>query len=134
MKKNMKKVIYLFMCLVILGLTISIPLSISAKDLAPSITSAVFDWQISNAQVVDPGKTITTKKGTLTKGYVIEAVADSISSDTPIKKGTFQITVNAFLPEVDMEGQEAGNWYIQGNWRKKHDTAKHLLQVISLRH
>jgi len=134
----MKRVIYLIMCLVILGLTVSIPLSISAKDLLPSITSAAFDWQISKANVIDPGKTITTEKGTLTEGYVIEAVADAISSDTPIKKGTFRITVNAFLPAEDMPGQEAGNWYIQGNWSitdekatEKEKKARHSVGVVT---
>jgi hypothetical protein len=134
----MKRVIYLIVCLVILGLTVSIPLSLSAKDLLPSITSAAFDWQISKAQVVDPGKTRTTKKGTLTNGYVIEAVALAISSDAPIKKGTFRITVNAFLPAEDMPGQKAGNWYVRGNWSitdenatEKEKEARHSAGVVT---
>jgi hypothetical protein len=134
----MKRVIYLIVCLVILGLTVSIPLSLSAKDLLPSITSAAFDWQISKAQVVDPGKTRTTKKGTLTNGYVIEAVALANSSDAPIKKGTFRITANAFLPAEDMPGQKAGNWYVRGNWSitdeeatEKEKEARHSAGVVT---
>ncbi|MDH4230570.1 MAG: hypothetical protein OEW04_00900 [Nitrospirota bacterium] len=112
----MKKGIFLSMSIFILGLTISSPFPSTAKSLPDSITYSAFDWQISNAQVVDPGKTMTNNKGTLTKGYIIEAAADAVSPDAPIKKGTLRITMSAFLPAKDMPGQKAGTWYVQGKW------------------
>ncbi len=72
-------------------------------------------WGLTNARVVDPGKTMILPEGTLTSGFTIEAMAIA-RTNAPVSSGKFLLTLSAFLPSKDMPGQKAGRWYVRGTW------------------
>jgi hypothetical protein len=80
------------------------------------ITTGDFGWQLTQARVLSHGVTTHVPFGTLTDGYVVEAVATATTAETPVPLGRFEISVSAFQPARDMPGQKAGVWYVRGSW------------------
>ena len=72
-------------------------------------------WQLTDAQVVSSGKTVTTDQGQLVEGYVIEAKALAEHGGV-VKEGTCTLNLTAFQPLEALPGQEAGLWYLRGSW------------------
>lgn len=72
-------------------------------------------WEITNAEIVNPGQTVVTDEGTLVTGFVIEAKAKA-KHDNVVPEGKIVMTLSAFSPAREMPGQQPGVWYIQGEW------------------
>lgn len=84
---------------------------------APGIQDSVLTWELKQAKVLSRGSTTTIEQGTMTQGYVVEALAQSPQGVTPVRKAHFQVRLDAFSPKRDMPGQTAGQWYVHGDWR-----------------
>jgi len=97
--------------------------AVSVQAARPNPAKETVSWRLSGASIVDPGQTVELPAdeqvgfpgGILTTGYTIEAKASSNHGNI-IPEGTFRLTLSAFTPNQDMEGQPAGAWYIEGNW------------------
>ncbi len=81
----------------------------------PQPGAAKSGWEITEARVLDPGRTSVEPEGTLTTGYTIEARARSMAGER-LPDGVFRVVVSAFLPKSDMPGQRAGVWHVNGQW------------------
>jgi len=78
-------------------------------------TSEEVVWELTKAEVVDPGQTILTEQGTLVEGYTIEAKAKAKNNNV-VPEGQLRLTMSLFSPNRDLPGQQAGHWYAQGKW------------------
>jgi len=86
---------------------------LAGAEKAPGIVTTLVSWQISNASVIDPGRTEIIKQGFFTSGYTVEATA---TGGDPLPQGRFEMVLEAFSPNRDMPGQRAGYWYVKGTW------------------
>lgn len=92
-------------------------IAVSLPAFGEDLTGRNISWQLSDARIVDAGKTTNTGEGVLTMGYTIEA--NATSEDAPIKKGLFKATLSAFSPDKKKNRlikQQKGVWYISGKW------------------
>lgn len=87
----------------------------------PLISSGQSLFELGKFRIVDPGVTIVTEQGTFIQN--VKMVADAQAKTGKLKLPTtllpsaqFTMTVSAFSPKKDMPGQQAGMWYIQGEW------------------
>jgi hypothetical protein len=94
-------------------------------------------WNVTNARMVNAGRTERVQNGVLSAGYIVEADAAATDPSAPMQRGTFRITLTAFSPAMDMPGQKAGAWYVQGDWSitdekatEKEKAARHSPTVI----
>lgn len=78
-------------------------------------SGAVAGWELAQARVISPGQVATTPQGTMVTGYTVIAEAGALAGDM-LPEGVFRIVVNVFSPSVDMPGQQAGLWYLTGQW------------------
>jgi hypothetical protein len=101
---------------------------------ADKIMPETVTWGLTKTVVVDPGTTSITAEGTLVQGYTIESKAKEKDSKL-VPEGTFRLELSAFQPTGDMDGQEAGLWYVQGRWsvidKYTLDDVKHSRGVVS---
>lgn len=72
-------------------------------------------WELTKTEVVAPGQTTELDEGSFTQGYILEAKARS-KEDNVVPEGTFRLTMDAFSPVSDMDGQRVGFWYVRGHW------------------
>ena len=72
-------------------------------------------WEISKPEIINAGETVVMEQGTLVKDFVVQAKAKSKYNNV-VPEGTIVMTLSAFLPSRDLPGQEAGVWYVQGEW------------------
>lgn len=77
--------------------------------------STAVTWQLTDARILDRGKTSATGEGTLITDYAVEATATA-TGDSPVKRGRFRMSLTMFSPKKDMPGQKAGLWYLRGTW------------------
>jgi hypothetical protein len=89
--------------------------STSAMAKKPIVTDETVVWDLKNVEVISPGLVIEMEEGTLIKGITIEARAKA-KGVNQVPEGKFRLTMDAFWPDKDMPTQDAGFWYIQGNW------------------
>lgn len=94
----------------------SMLLAFTQAGAAPPIREVTAGWELTNAVVVDPGKTMTTPQGVLTQNVTIKADAQATTGQTAVQIGTFQIKLSVFSPAADMPGQQAGMFYVKGDW------------------
>jgi hypothetical protein len=86
-------------------------------------------WELTKTEVVDPGQTKESDEGIFIRGYTLEAKARSKGGNV-VPEGTFRLTMDAFSPELNMERQLAGFWYVQGHWTiTKKDADPNTLKV-----
>ena len=79
--------------------------------------------------MINPGEVIETEEGILHRGIVIEAKAKA-KDVNQVPEGKFILTMDAFWPYRDLPAQDAGFWYIQGNWSiSKKDAPAESLKV-----
>jgi hypothetical protein len=101
---------------------------------ADKIVPETLTWGLTKTVVVDPGTRSVTAEGTLVRGYVIESKAKEKDSKL-VPEGTFRLELSAFQPSLDMAGQEAGRWYVQGKWsvidKRAPEETKHSRGVMS---
>lgn len=109
----MKKLKGLLLVLVVALLILTA--STSATAAKPPIQEGVVVWQLTKANIVSQGQTSMTGEGTLTTGFIVEAMAKS-RYDNLVKNGTFRLELSLFMPKKDMPGQKAGRWYVNGKW------------------
>lgn len=96
---------------------------------APSIADETVIWELTKTAVVDAGQTNTDGVGTLVQGYTIEGKAKAKHNNV-VPEGRFWLSLSAFSPAQDMEGQKAGFWYVRGTWRiTKKDADPEALKV-----
>ena len=96
---------------------------------APSIVDETVIWELTKTTIVDPGQTNTDKSGTFTEGFTLEGKAKAKHNNV-VPEGHFWLTLTAFSPAEDMQGQKAGLWYVQGKWRiTKKDADPEALKV-----
>jgi hypothetical protein len=113
---------------VLLALTAT-PGSAEEKIIPDTVT-----WGLTKTVVLDPGTTEVSEEGTLLKGYTIESTAKEKDSKL-VPEGTFRLELSVFQPSEDMDGQEAGRWYVEGKWavidKYALDDEKHSRGVVS---
>jgi hypothetical protein len=71
-------------------------------------------WTLSDIAITRPGQVSALADG-IRISYVLHGNVQATSS-TIVKEGSFQLIVSAFQPSHDMPGQQAGRWYIRGDW------------------
>jgi hypothetical protein len=81
----------------------------------PPLTQEAVAWDLANVEVVDAGQVITLDEGVMTKGYTLVARARSTGGNV-VPEGQLVLKLDAFSPFADMPGQQAGLWYIRGDW------------------
>lgn len=120
-----KKTFFLIAILILAALMATT--SVMAKK--PVFTNEQVLWELSKVNVSNPGETIELKEGILIRGIVIESKAKAKGvNDVP--EGNFNLTMDAFMPYNDMPGQQAGYWYVQGNWSiSKKDASSESLKA-----
>lgn len=118
-----KKILLLISILIVAALMASN----SALAKKPVISEERVVWELSKAEVINAGEVIEMEEGILIKGFVVEAKAKSKDGNLA-PEGRFVLTMDAFWPHKDLPTQDAGFWYIQGNWSisKKNATAESL--------
>ena len=86
---------------------------IAAADLTEGPRAA--NWTLETPDVVSPGERMALPEGTFISDYVVQAAA---AGDDPnlIPEGILRLTLSAFSPRVDMQGQDKGQWYVTGKW------------------
>ncbi len=108
---KIRKRLLLILCVALLILITSV----AASATKAPIQNDVVVWQLTKARVVDQGQVTTNEDGTLITGFIVEAKAKS-RHDNLVKNGTFRLELSLFQPRRDMPGQQAGRWYLQGEW------------------
>jgi hypothetical protein len=87
-----------------------------ATDKAGVANERLVAWQLSEARLLSPGTTSESPQGVMNTGCRIEAKAASADPRAPFPLGTFHVTLTLFSPKKDMPGQQAGRWYLRGDW------------------
>lgn len=99
--------------LTMLALFASLPQAVAGQGQG---AENMVSWQLLDSEVVSRGETLTSSRGILTKGYVVEARAVTSQGSAPVRTGKYTIDVTAFSPATDLPGQKAGFWYVRGTW------------------
>ncbi|NTW97065.1 MAG: hypothetical protein HGB28_00740 [Oscillochloris sp.] len=102
----------------------SSPQSLSATPAASQPTSAITisppsfgeeqAWTLSAIAIDRPGLVRPLADG-MSITYALHGAIQATGSAS-VKEGTFDLIVSAFQPSHDMPGQQAGRWYIRGDW------------------
>ncbi|NNJ09990.1 hypothetical protein EKD04_006600 [Chloroflexales bacterium ZM16-3] len=71
-------------------------------------------WTLGDIVINRPGQTTVLADG-IVMSYVLRGSAHA-PAGTIVKEGLFELNVSAFQPNHDLSGQQAGRWYIRGNW------------------
>jgi hypothetical protein len=80
-----------------------------------TVRNNTISWTLSEGQLLEMGTTISMPNGTMSTGYVLEAVAESTDTSL-LAKGTLRLSLTAFSPKKDSRMQKAGIWYVRGKW------------------
>lgn len=118
----------------LVGLGVSLVLTATPGAAEEKIVPESVTWELTKTVVVNPGTTTVTAEGQLLEGYTIESTAKEKDSKL-VPEGTFRLKLSVFQPSVDMDGQDADRWYIEGKWQviDKYalDDEKHSRGVVS---
>ncbi|MCA9971119.1 MAG: hypothetical protein KC425_12930 [Anaerolineales bacterium] len=73
-------------------------------------------WEMTDVYVVSPGRTAVMTEGTFHEGFVIQSRVTN-ANYPDFTTGILEMQLSAFSPIQDMPGQQAGKWYIHGEWQ-----------------
>jgi hypothetical protein len=72
-------------------------------------------WRLTEATVVEWGKTLTVPEGTVVSGFVVESAATSIGNGR-FRRGRFQLAGTLFSPDAESRRASARVWHVNAAW------------------
>lgn len=96
-------------------LTSAVPIGMASELSQPAVLESL-SWQLSGARVVNTGETSEIGEGTIINGYAVESDATIQRGSGLVTNGKFKMMATVFSPRKDRPGQQAGRWYLRGNW------------------